>query len=849
MKRIIFIIFKECKIDVAFIDECEKKYDLEIEVFHIGNILTLELLHVLKRASRECLDVVGIRYPIFDNEDYEVIREFLVYFLQKGRNVCYFPKPNLNGRTLSFSLFGVHNNWNLEHLEVEIAYHNNILSRVLRNKVHKILRDEKGIYEYGFIESNMLSNIANDWEYCDITKNRKRDLIERYTFFYPYPTAVTLMVNNECNLSCIMCPYHANTYKKLHKNAYFKDKKNMDMTTVKSVVKYILNAEKDGYYVALDITAVGEPLMHQSITKFVEYAKKNGVKYVSLTTNGVLLSRDISNKLLDGNLDVLYISIDGATQEIYAKIRKGGELLEVEDNLIYLIESARRRKQEIEIYLNCVLVGFNNREQEIYKSKWSAYRDIIKGITFSKMRQFNKDTGDEILSIDTKRAGYRVCSSPWNDSINVYPDGKIFSICCPMSEKIGWNFLEFGDISDDKLAGLNDIWGSDIMKSMRKENYLQVFNKFSDFCEKCERRICGVEHFDEGNYLFNKDIEEKIAICCFGTVGRNFAEILEEFSVEDYFIFDTSCCEYKGKISKNFDKKELLKCTLFVICTNNINIQKHIENVLKDAGVMESSIRIYNYAYYMSVWMKGNTVKEIYKTFKKTDIGRILREDSKNLDSFCAELVRILDVVPKHERDSMFYDSMYLNSQEYKLPYKESTYFPIWKKIVEHFQYQFDNKFSTSEEISILEVGCGNGRFAEMLYDNGIKSYKGIDFSAVAIRDAQERFINKEESNFAFMIQDLYEIDFKSEKYSYVVILEVLEHINNDLSLFKALPHGMHVIASVPNFHSEGHVRVFKNKMQILERYDCVLNIEHIYEFHLPCSNNGIIFLLFGKIR
>jgi len=54
---------------------------------------------------------------------------------------------------------------------------------------------------------------------------------------------------------------------------------------------------------------------------------------VELITNGTLLTQEMSNRLIESGLDMLWVSLDGATPESYADVRLGAALPEVLSNL------------------------------------------------------------------------------------------------------------------------------------------------------------------------------------------------------------------------------------------------------------------------------------------------------------------------------------------------------------------------------------------------------------------------------------------------------------------------------------------------------------------------------------
>lgn len=89
---------------------------------------------------------------------------------------------------------------------------------------------------------------------------------------------------------------------------------------------------------AVTFGGFGEPLSHPNIVDMIREAKALGAA-VELITNGTLLTRDISWELVKLRLDVLWVSIDGATPDSYADIRLGASLPRVLENLAHLREA------------------------------------------------------------------------------------------------------------------------------------------------------------------------------------------------------------------------------------------------------------------------------------------------------------------------------------------------------------------------------------------------------------------------------------------------------------------------------------------------------------------------------
>jgi len=137
----------------------------------------------------------------------------------------------------------------------------------------------------------------------------------------------------------------------------------------------------------------------------------------------------------------------------------------------------------------------------------------------------------------------------------------------------------------------------------------------------------------------------------------------------------------------------------------------------------------------------------------------------------------------------------------------------------------------------IIEVGCGPGQLANMFFDNEICDYRGIDFSAVAIEMAKA---NNKMHPDVFMVDNAYNSEIFSSDYNTVVLLEVLEHIDNDLLVLNKIRKNAHVIFSVPNYYSYSHMRWFDSKDEILERYGNIVDIESIFETNFRPTQNKI---------
>ncbi len=130
---------------------------------------------------------------------------------------------------------------------------------------------------------------------------------------------VYVEVTNRCNLDCRTCI----------RNGWSEPLGEMDEPTFSSILDG-LRAFSTPPMVFFG--GFGEPLAHPDIVTMVARAKGLGGR-VELITNGTLLTPEISARLIAAGLDMLWVSLDGATPESYADVRLGAALPEVLANL------------------------------------------------------------------------------------------------------------------------------------------------------------------------------------------------------------------------------------------------------------------------------------------------------------------------------------------------------------------------------------------------------------------------------------------------------------------------------------------------------------------------------------
>lgn len=138
--------------------------------------------------------------------------------------------------------------------------------------------------------------------------------------------AFQIQITSRCNLRCPHCT----------KNAFASQwvDGDMDMAT------YHAAADAFPYLKQVYIDAWGEPLLHPRFWDMVAIARKAGCS-VGVTTNGTLIDRQVAQRLVS-EVDVVGVSVDGATAATYESIRHGAKFGNVVEK-VRTLTTARTR--------------------------------------------------------------------------------------------------------------------------------------------------------------------------------------------------------------------------------------------------------------------------------------------------------------------------------------------------------------------------------------------------------------------------------------------------------------------------------------------------------------------------
>lgn len=132
-------------------------------------------------------------------------------------------------------------------------------------------------------------------------------------------TKVYIEPTDQCNIACRTCI----------RNSWDENLGRMSEETFSRILNSVQQLEQ---MPTIFFGGLGEPLFHKHTVEWMARAKAAGAR-VELITNGTMLTEKRSRQLIEADIDLIWVSIDGATPESYADIRLGAELPKVVENL------------------------------------------------------------------------------------------------------------------------------------------------------------------------------------------------------------------------------------------------------------------------------------------------------------------------------------------------------------------------------------------------------------------------------------------------------------------------------------------------------------------------------------
>ncbi len=256
------------------------------------------------------------------------------------------------------------------------------------------------------------------------------------------PEQVDIEVTSQCDADCIMCPRRSMSRKQEGMN-FDLFRKIVDEAISMGVPKLVLN----GY---------GEISVLKENEAYLAYIrqKSKSVKIV-VNTNAMRMNAVLRAAYLKHGVDVVNVTIDGATAATFEAIRRHLKLEDVESNVRGLIRE--RDEKELKrpfVGVFMIVMEQNRHETTLFEKKWKGVADHV-GLT-GLVSRIGSVSGSRHEESWTKTPCYYL----WNQ-LPVLSDGTV-ALCCD-----DWN-------GKAKLGKIGEISLTDVWQSMERKRLRQI---------------------------------------------------------------------------------------------------------------------------------------------------------------------------------------------------------------------------------------------------------------------------------------------------------------------------------------------------------------------------------------
>jgi MoaA/NifB/PqqE/SkfB family radical SAM enzyme len=284
-----------------------------------------------------------------------------------------------------------------------------------------------------------------------------------------FPSQVIIDTTELCNLACIHCPHP-----QFKKSSHYSGASLTPDLNAKAVDEVRRHGQGHTQYIRY--TGEGETLINRHFFEMLEYATSHAGKVpVTVTTNGVLLNEERTERLLATGVEIVDISIDANTPETYARIRVQGNLEVTRTNVLRLIRRSKETGGRTKVIVSYIEQPQNLAETAAFEEYWrSASADSV---VIRKLHSAAGAVADvaERMRHDNESQPRRPCVYPW-ERIVLNPRGCL--AFCPADWTHG------STVADYRTTTIKETWQSEFYQKLRAAHLTNDFPRHG-FCGQC----------------------------------------------------------------------------------------------------------------------------------------------------------------------------------------------------------------------------------------------------------------------------------------------------------------------------------------------------------------------------
>jgi radical SAM protein with 4Fe4S-binding SPASM domain len=216
----------------------------------------------------------------------------------------------------------------------------------------------------------------------------------------------------------------------------------------------------------------GEPLLNKELPAMIAHAKQAGVGVVKVSSNVHFLDGERGSALLRSGLDVLILSVDGASQATYETFRQDGDFAHVARSVAWLCAEKKRlalTRPRIELQF----IAMRHNEHELPEMRRLAQAWGVDALRVKTVGADDDETrrlvpASRLLSRyaadgETPNVRHAFCTMAWDHTV-VNVDGSV-TPCCYLRPDMGEAFV-MGNVFEAPFAA---IWRGEKYRAFRAQ--------------------------------------------------------------------------------------------------------------------------------------------------------------------------------------------------------------------------------------------------------------------------------------------------------------------------------------------------------------------------------------------
>jgi len=281
----------------------------------------------------------------------------------------------------------------------------------------------------------------------------------------PFPREALVELSNWCNHACVFCA-----------NARMERKKGF--LNLRLYERFVREAVALGLK-EIGLYTTGEPFFTKNLDQYVATAKKAGVRYVFLTTNGALATPDRAVPVIEAGLSSIKFSVNAGSRETYSLVHGHDDFDKVIDNITFISRYRDVRAPHLRLMASCAVTRMVEGEKDRIKDiLLSLVDDVVffgvdgqSGQSLEQLPLLKSAMSPAIPQVGEAQP----CAMLWN-RVHLTWEGYL-TLCCIDYE----NALTYADF---KAAGsLAEAWNNTIIVRMRRRHQTQELR--GTLCQNC----------------------------------------------------------------------------------------------------------------------------------------------------------------------------------------------------------------------------------------------------------------------------------------------------------------------------------------------------------------------------